>query len=204
MQTLIASGLLTHANHFQAGFNGGLESEILATSIMPEQVKLTMHGLQSRSENLTIVEIEQWLKKSPTHANWYVLYFHSKGASRPFCGTNHGDFIKRWRDCMMHNCVSNWRQCVAALDEGFDACGCHWMQSEGLDESQNLFGGNFWWAKGSYLLTLPSIFNRARIKQSGIDSLESRFESEVWIGNGKRKPKVCDFHAGHPNVHMVG
>lgn len=66
---------------------------------------------------------------------------------------------------------------------------------------QSIWAGNFWWAKSDFLRTLPSIMNRERIKISGLGAAESRFESEVWIGNGPRLPRVRDYH---PRWRMVG
>ena len=94
---------------------------------------------------------------------------------------------------MTKHLIANWRNCVTDMDQGVESVGCHWMT--GLaDGTQNIWAGNFWWAKASYLLTLPSIFERDRIKESGISDIESRYESEVWIGNGKRLPTVKDYH----------
>jgi hypothetical protein len=95
---------------------------------------------------------------------------------------------------MMLHCVTNWKKCVADLDAGAEAVGCHWMQ--GLPGNQNIFAGNFWWAKASYLRTLPSIFERERIQKSGIKHVDSRYEAEVWLGFGPRLPIVKDYHPG--------
>lgn len=182
-----ASGLLNVAIEFHAGVNGGDESLATASLLLPHNAQIVMHGLQCKNECRTIRMLEGWL---PGHEDWYVLYFHSKGATHP-----HGDgFTGTWRRCMMRHCVTNWRNCVAALDEWCDVAGVHYMEPPATPPGQRIMAGNFWWSKASYLMTLPSIMDRDRIKLSGIDSLESRYESEVWIGNGPIQPKVCDFH----------
>lgn len=188
MRDLEASGLVGHASFMLAGIN-----DTVAPAVeFPRKFFKVFHGTQSRSENLTIVEIEKWVK---AHPDYYVLYFHSKGATKP----SNSPGPTQCRLCMMRACVKNWYQCVRDLDAGSDSVGCHWLPGM-ADGTQNIWAGNFWWAKASYLRTLPSIFERARIKESGIGAIESRYEAEVWIGNGPRLPKVKDYHPGGRGV----
>lgn len=187
MQALKSSGLEDAAAEIHCGINGGDESIALAYEFLPHKCTRTFHGLDSRSENLTLVMLEKWLSD---HEDWLVLWFHSKGATHA-----PGDsFSGQWRNCMMRHLVHNWRQCVSDLESGYEAVGCHWMEPPATPATQFIFAGNFWWARVSFLRTLPSIFERERIKLSGIGSLESRYEAEVWIGNGPRPPKVKDYH----------
>lgn len=190
MEFIKVSGLLEAASEMHIGINGSIESEVFSKALLPEKSKITYHGLDSRNENLTLVMIEQWLKQNAGEA--YVLYFHAKGCTHPI-----NDGLRTpWRNCMTRHVIHNWRLCVAALNAGYDAAGCHWMTPPATPPGQFIFGGNFWWAKASFLRTLPSIYERARIKESGIKAFESRYESEVWIGNGPQPPRVKDFHPG--------
>lgn len=180
-------GLLQAAAEFHAGINGGDESVGIAQAVLPKTAKVVLHGLQCHTENRTILMLEHWL---PAHPDWYVLYFHAKGATHPA-----GDgFTGRWRACMMKGVVTNWRRCVADLDAGYDAVGSHWMVPPATPPGQHIFAGTFWWATSNFLRTLPSIEARDRIKVSGLDSAESRYEAEVWLGNGPRVPRVRDYH----------
>lgn len=186
MSALASSGLLSHVDFMLAGINGGEESRKQADALLPDQSQKVYHGLDSRSENLTLVQLEEWL---PGHEDWNVLYFHCKGATHP-AGHKH---TTEWRTCMMHHLVKNWSRCVKDL-EAYDSVGCHWLVPPITPAGQHIWAGNFWWATGSYLATLPSIMERDRIKISGIGALESRYEAEVWIGNGPRLPRVRDYH----------
>lgn len=196
MWQLRASGLLDAAREFHVGLNGGEETLQMARLLLPPESKITLHGLQCHTELRTLLLLEQWL---PTHRDWYVLYFHSKGASHP---VGH-DLSTRWRGCMTRHCILNWRQCAADLDAGFEAVGCHWMVPPATPLGQHIFAGTFFWAKASYLATLPSVMVRDRIKVSGLDALESRYEAEVWIGNGPRLPKVRDYHGPNWNPSKI-
>ncbi len=192
MKALKESGLEDAATEIHIGVNGGKESEIYAKQFLPKRAQITYHGLESRAENLTIVMLEKWLKD---HDGWCVLYFHCKGATHPL-DSSYAAYSGSWRRTMMGHLVENWRFCVRDLIVGAEACGCNWLTGQGWDHSQNIFGGNFWWAKSSFLRLLPSIYERARIKTSGIGALESRYESEVWIGNGPRLPLVKVYQPG--------
>jgi len=192
MHRLCASGLADAASEIIVGINGGDESLDVARLVVPRKAKLVGHGLQSKCENPTLVLLENWLKANPEEA--YVLYHHAKGSSHD-PATEYGKFDGMWRECMQANCVDNWRRCVSDLS-GFEAVGCHWLQNQGHDRSQHYFAGTFFWSRASFLRTLPSIFQRERIKVSGIGSSESKYEAEVWIGNGPRLPIIRDYHPG--------
>lgn len=185
------SGLTAAASEIHCGINGGPESEGLAEFTLPAKSTKTFHGLQCRNEIRTMLLMEQWIA---THPGWHVLYFHSKGATQPL-----GDERSwKWRYCMMNNLVGEWEKCVRYLDSRYDSVGCHWLSPPFTPGNQHIWAGNFFWAKSDFLRTIPSIRDRDRIRLSGLDALESRFEAEVWIGNGPRLPRVMDFHTnGH-------
>lgn len=187
MWMLKACGLLDAASEMIVGCNGGEESRVFCETILPAKAKVSYHGLKSRNECVTIRLIEEWL---PGHKDWYVLYFHSKGATHP-----PGDDLRTtWRECMMRHLIAEWRFCVNDLARGYDAAGCHWIGPPITPPEQYIFAGTFFWARASFLMTLPSIMDRARIRMSGLGAFESRFESEVWLGNGPKLPVVRDYH----------
>jgi hypothetical protein len=197
MALLKTIGLLDAASDMIVGVNGSEESRVFVDSFLPAKARVVFHGLQCKNECRTLLELEKWLTG---HEDWYVLYFHAKGSTHPL-----GDsFSATWRNCMTRHVIQNWKQCVADLDAGFEAVGCHWMVPPATPIGQHIFAGTFWFAKSSYLLTLPSIMLRDRIKVSGIDSAESRYEAEVWIGNGPRLPKVRDYHGPNWDPSKIG
>lgn len=187
MQHLRDTGLLEAASHFCVGLNGDDDSSVVAGIVIPEKAQIVLHGPQCRNECRSIRMIEEWL---PGHEDWYVLYFHAKGCTR----APSDPLGWLWRACMTRHVVTNWRQCMADLDAGFEAVGCHWMQPPATPPGQFIFAGTFFWTTGKFLATLPSIMERERIKVSGLDSIESRYEAEVWLGNGPRPPRIKDYH----------
>lgn len=193
MEALWDSGLWEAATEIVVGINGSDESKKVVDSIIPPKAKRIFHGLESKAENLTIVELEKWI---PGHPDWHVLYFHSKGATHNGID-DYSRFSNSWRECMMNDLVVNWKTCVADLNAGAESVGCHFMRGM-ADGTQNIWAGNFWWATSNFLATVPSIFLRERIKTSGISAAESRYEAEVWIGNG-RLPIVKEYRPNGGN-----
>lgn len=198
MKALEDSGLLDAADQLQVGINGGTEGQLpgmlIVPVFLPAKSTLTYHSQQCRNELRTLLMLEKFVKDHGDE--WMVLYFHAKGCTHA-PETDYAKFAGRWRRCMMKHCVENWKTAVAALEDGYEAVGAHWLTGMGHDKSQHYFAGNFLWARNSFLKTLPSVMERERIKISGIDSLESRYESEVWIGNGPRLPKFKDLETTH-------
>jgi hypothetical protein len=193
MDVLRRSGLEDAATEIHIGVNGGEESRFFAESLLPSKARVVYHGLQCRSENRTLVMMEDWCRSNTNQA--HLLYFHSKGITHA-PGSDYGERISRpWRNRMMETCVHHWRQCVKDL-EGYDAAGAHWLTGQGWDRSQHYFAGTFFWVRASFFRTIPSLTTRQRIKDSGLDSLESRYEAEVHLGNGPRLPIVKNYYAG--------
>lgn len=193
MRRIGASGLTDAATEIHVGVNGGNESIQFVADNITSKAHVTFHGLQSRSECLTIVDLQEWVK---THAGWNVLYFHSKAATHD-PNSDYGKIATAWREGMMADLVENWRQCVEDL-ETHEVCCSHFMREMGWDKSQNIACGNFWWATSDFLRTVPDIYLRERIKQDGIGALSSRFEAEVWLSNGKI-PVVKEYRPGGGN-----
>ena len=198
MLSLRESGLLEACDEIIVGCNGGDESVPVARRILPEKSRVIMHGLDSRSENLTLVELHKWSQK---HPGWSVLYFHTKGITHT-PGTEYHHIASIWRRTMMKDLVTNWIQCVNDLKSGYDiACSCwEWGMADG---TQNIPPGNCLWVRSDFVANLPSIFLRGRIKTSGISSLESRYESEVFWGNGPR-PKVKQYRQYWRPWQLIG
>lgn len=182
MAQMNRSGLAAAASHFVIGINGGQESEPVSDLVLPKKAIKLYHGLSSKAENLTIMALEEWAK---THPGWLVLYCHAKGSTHPE-GSPYGlNMSDPWRRTMMNYLVGAWRECVSELARGHDVVCCHWMWSL-ADGSQHIPAGNFLWVQSDFVRKLPSMMLRERIKQDGIAAVESRYEAEVYWGNGPR------------------
>lgn len=189
-----ASDLHTSANEIYFCYNG-VPCGFVASA--PKGAQVICHGTKSFNENPTIHLLWHW---SQSHPDWNILYFHSKGASTPPGHEKH-QHNNAWRECLLHHLVQNWKGCIQDLENGAELVTCHWLTGQ-ADGSQNIPAGNFLWVKSDFVRTLPSIMLRDRISVSGLFSKASRYEAEVFWGNGPRLPRVVDKHPTHPICHM--
>jgi hypothetical protein len=183
MHALKESGLLAAATEFHVGVNGDETDAMVAGSLAGDKAKVTCHGKQARSEIPTMNLIRNWL---PGHEDWYVLYHHTKSITHP------GDEPHAvWRRRMEQVCVWNWKQCVAALDAGFDAAGAHWLTPEKFPAmvTSPFFGGTYFWSTAKYLSQLPPLPEATWANRHGAES---------WIGMRRPYPKVRCFLEGWP------
>jgi hypothetical protein len=124
----------------------------------------------------------------------YVLYLHHKGASK--VGNKKEGNIADWRNLMLYFTVSNWKECISKLEEGYDTVGVNW-------NSQNVtphYSGNFWWARSSYIKTLPTIIrpkDNNYCHQFNFKNVHYRLEAEFWIGI--KNPKAYSSHNSNVN-----
>ena len=193
MLEFVDSGLAGEASEIHVGINGDPNVDANWLPVFPVKSKITFHGANCRTELRTLLLIEQWCKSNDKEA--FLFYFHSKGATHAPGSAYRKGMADPWRNRMMQHCVTDWRKCVKDLIFN-DAVGCHWLTGQGHDHSQHFFAGSFWWCRASFFRTIPSVTTRQRIKDSGIDALESRFESEVHLGNGPKLPKVKNLYSG--------
>lgn len=185
MESLRTCGLEEAAKEIVIGVN---ESELSdeARRIIPEKATVILHGNDANTEVPTLHEIQSWL---PGKQDWYVCYFHAKGAR------NADDpLLPAWRGCMQRKVIDGWRQCVADLDSGIESVGCHWLTPEqfGPHVREPFWGGNFWWCKTHILKTLPVIPPRML---PGMDY----YMGERWFGWGQR-PTIKDYHPTWPGM----
>ncbi len=104
-----------------------------------------------------------------------IMYGHSKGASDP------SPWKVEWRQSMTRHLIGEWREALAAIEEGADLAGPHWINDLGMPRH---FSGNFWMGSAAYLRTLPPC------------STGDRMDAEFWVG--QNDPAVWCTYAGNP------
>lgn len=127
-------------------------------------------GASEGYEQVTLAEIRRRALAGNDEAA--VVYAHGKGAYNISCVTAaHRKFMTKY-------VIRGWQDALRALDD-YDAAGCFWA---GPDHAQrppySHFVGNFWWARASYIRTLP------------VPATESRHDAEAWLG--LNAPRVHD------------
>lgn len=129
---------------------------------------LTKH--ENISEGQTLKELYDYSLKN----DGYVLYFHNKGVTnRSYIERALVDEDKNWRQYMQKNCIERWEECIAKLEDGYDAVGANYYKN------YYPYAGNFWWAKTEYIKTLQ-------------DPLTNKGNYDQWIGSGKSKLGYID------------
>jgi hypothetical protein len=87
-------------------------------------------------------------------ADDFVLYMHTKGSSPKYLpgGDKHvslGQAVQAWCRAILMECTMRWRDCVAAMGNG----SCDIVGPCYRPQPVPHYRGNFWWARGDYLLT---------------------------------------------------
>lgn len=145
----------------------------------PDLTKFEMHTLRM---------LHKKCAKNPDSKVWYI---HTKGASLK----NAPEFenSQHWRRYMEHFVITNYKSCVAALDE-HDICGVDWERANphfkdlwGL-EPKNGFSGNFWWANANY------------INKIDLGNLTSNRHAAEHQFVGTAQPRVKNFFTS--NLHL--
>lgn len=171
------SDLLAELKELHVGLNGDPLGSVIVQSLLPT-ARVQVDETNQKGEAHTIQLLQRWL---PGHEDWAVCYHHIKGITH-----SPEDFNARWRRCLERTVIFNWRTCVAALAAGLETVGAHWNVP---NSTQQYWAGNFWWATGRYLASLPPIELQTVNGKS--------YEAEVWIGKSGRRPRLRDY-VSHP------
>jgi hypothetical protein len=157
-----------------------------------------IHTIQADNKNDHEVSILKAIRMLATETFPYreaanleasVLYLHTKGVYSSRESEEIASRMTDWREYMEHFVVENWKECISSLDEGFDVCGVDWREQSLFGPIVGHFSGNFWWAKLSYIYTLPEIKDDW-----------DRAYYEFWIG--QRTPKAkCLYESGVDHYH---
>jgi hypothetical protein len=185
MAELRRSGLEEAASRIVVGVNGGDCDFAAAAMMAPGKAELVQHPDHFRGELPTMFLMQKWAKENP---DWYVMYHHTKGAIH-----KNEPLYDVWRHRMQDAVVTNWRRAIKDMDAGIESVGAHWLTPEGWPAlvTAPFWGGNFWWAKASFLNTLP------QLRQTAMSRAEF-YDAESWIGWGPRRPIVKDYCPGWP------
>ncbi len=137
-----------------------------------QKIKITIHPLND-GEKQTMIHLQEICKNYPEA---YVLYYHTKGITSKI---NHPDLVleykntESWRHAMEYFNIECWEQSLEELTlDPISTVGIFYVGDSGWPYKY-FYSGNFWWAKASYLNTLPSMKDR-----------DNRMGCELWIGTG--------------------
>lgn len=137
------------------------------------QLPLRVAGTSSNLllyETPTLELLYEWCEEN---TNGAVLYFHTKGVSKPSCKIK-----PLWRKLMSKHVVERWSDNLQLLCD-YDIVGVNWMH----DPRWPHYSGNFWMARSDWIYQLP---NPALYRMQGGPDLcgnpWDRMSAEMWLG----------------------
>jgi hypothetical protein len=123
-----------------------------------------------------------------------IIYIHTKAISfimgnRTVAGSfgaRHLKALNGWRDVMEYYIIDRWRDRLEDSKE-YDTQGCFLLK-----DPWRHYMGNFWWAKGSYVHTLPDPLTFPVIPYPGMEFAETkpermRYEQWILLNEGNHK-----------------
>jgi len=167
------------ARHIERSKLNLAASEIHISVVGTKKMKISLPGNVYLHENsdlktgefITLQLLEAHAFLTP-HGKF--LYIHTKGITKYWNRS-----IRDWRKYMTYFVVDNYAKCSEVLESN-DACGV-----DLVNEPARHFSGNFWWARGDYINSLPRITEISAEDADAILSL--RHNAEFWIGMGDGK-----------------
>ena len=177
------SGLIEEAGCYAVicGPNTHFIYELINRSRRFRILEMMDNDMEELYEGRTLRHIQNEINSSDN-----VMYMHTKGISylvgnRTVAGqytARHTKAINGWRDTLEHHIIDCWDQRVKDCEQ-WDTQGCFQK-----DKPFRHYMGNFWWAKGSYIQTLPHPFKFDVVPYPGMEFEEtkpSRMRFEQWI-----------------------
>jgi hypothetical protein len=128
-------------------------------------------------ERLTLMNIHRFI----TTTNEKVLYLHTKGVTKLPPSEN----VFLWNFYMEYHLIRHYQRCLDLLEHA-DVVGLDFYP-----QSLPHFSGNFWWARGEYLLTLADYARATGDKYT---------YTETWVCGGHQKltPRLVQLaHSGN-------
>jgi len=139
----------------------------------------------TKGEFHTLGMLKKWADSTTTRIP--VGYVQTKGVFNGF----DNPCIIDWRRYMAYFTLEKMKDCIDAMNSGYDAAGVDWKE-----EPNKHFSGTFWWSNTDYIKSLPQI-DPPNFFINGCPSY--RHLAEFWIGYNN--PKVKCFHQSNINIY---
>jgi len=168
---LKSSDLINNLDNFYLGIVGDeLNSQkainyLNSLQVYPDTITTAAFGYEQ--------ETLKNLRKYALTSSAYLFYAHSKGSAY-YVPT----LTDIWKFNMEYFNIMKWQVQIQNLEKGYDTAGCFWHKGD--SHAPPHYVGNYWWAKNSYINSLPDIENK------------NRWEAEFWIG---KNPSIKAFDA---------
>lgn len=178
-ERVVSSGLYDKCDSISIGVLGDSDklSELNNAISKFPKIKIVRH-----SENKGLFElftIEELRNDCHNLDKFYAMYLHSKGVT----SQNEADAKYRddWRREMLSSVVDKYADCIEALNDGYDICGCRLVTARLSVSELTHASGNFWFANSQYIKTLPEI----RTNQNSENPYPGAMYAEMWPFSGQ-------------------
>lgn len=142
----------------------------------PTNPKIIIQNVSKHLEDFEVPTQQALWTYAKEHPTSKILYLHTKGV-----GKNENQCIEDWVQYMCYFCIDKWGEAVEKLDT-HDTTGVDLLVQPELH-----YSGNFWWARASYIQTLPSPVEFADIVKYPNALNSVRHNQEFWICFRKQK-----------------
>jgi len=165
----------------ESKLNDSLEKIIINNIGIPiknkwENDKIQIINYSDKINLFEIPTINKLLDFSKQDKNINVLYLHTKGIT---CSDDYQE-VNDWIDLMLYFLVEQYQNALNKLKD-VDTVGCNYLNNK---ECPPHWSGNFWWAKGNYIATLPKCS-------------PNKMDAEFWLM--KNNPKYHSLHQSDVN-----
>lgn len=180
LASIIASGLYNKTDTIFINVLGPAEHYMAFKGMIDNHTKfkIVYHNSELSLFEFPILEfMRNFCIKNPHVKCWYI---HTKGAS---IGESHVHLfgiplekikknVEEWRFYMDFFIVQQNSRCIESLDH-HDVVGVNWRTNP-----KPHFSGNFWWARGDYIKSLPNL----NLMSAAVEA-EKRWLCEFWLGS---------------------
>ncbi len=128
---------------------------------LPSKMKIIYSGVPSDYEKPLLRKMRELAEQEQTDK--LIWYGHTKGITK--IGTWCEENVWDWLEYLLYFNFEQWRTAVEVLNGSWNTYGVNLRL-----QPETHYSGNFWWAKSSYLKTLP------------LEIGSEYLDSEMWIG----------------------
>ena len=194
----VNSGLLNDLEFFQINVvgDGDVDLSIVKDKQLRDKIKITRKGNLEDYDMATIKLVDEFSKKC--NDEYYVLFCQTLSVS-----SYNWDIpgYKDRRDLHLYFTIEKYKHCISSL-QNYDTCGANWNKE--IPQNQKYpqhYSGNIWWARSSYLKTLPP-YEWIVKEENWV--LDMRHNAEFWIGMSESTNHRCFYSWSHNNDRNGG
>ena len=177
LRLIIKSGLYCKSECIYVGCLGSQEEKLKLQNLFHDYIKINIVSHDTVLERYEFHTLKILRKIVLSQPNFCGFYIHTKGVSYP---DNEGG--KYWRDYMNYYILTDWKEAVRQLHNGYDTYGVKLLYPRDTTITNPVdkmhYSGNFYWFKSEYAKKLVPIESLNQ---------KDRFEAEMYMCSNSPK-----------------